>query len=540
MLRPTRSAAPLPAAWLDFLNGISEPDHYPSPQELDHVLDAWATRGALVETVGVSRGGHLIRCAVIGSGARRMLAWGFPHPDEPIGAAALVALGEGVLAGRLELPDWRLHLILCADPDEAARNLWFDTPNTTAAAFAAGRWSPAHTGVEVDYGFPLTWGPFVSSPHYEGRCRTRQECAYRCGGGPCLRRDMPFAPLPESQALAHALDRYRPELVAAMHNAILGGDYTFLLEREPTAIFDDLIALPADYGRPRQLGESLDRGRRWRRDTPDLIREQRVQEAVSWLERRPGYRAEARYEDCHSAGNYIETMLPGSQFICPEVCYFHRPEFADTRALPETETVLVSVEERSRGRYEVVRVRDGEDWVIAEQRKTDAALSTPVLVERVPTRASLGTTAVIARRRALQAGDQLWERVLAASADEPLYEHPYLDERWAQDTPGRLINGGSLRIFLSNPRYHLPATVAQAATYRWTWPMETAGRLANFQNFLAAQDLTRPELAAVKHELDELQQIELNRLPTDLQHEHSRASALRSQLARVLRLMTPA
>ena len=259
------SGSLLPPSLLTFLH--QQPTvtaHYRTPRELDAVLLRWQRSGATLAELGYSKGGAPIRAAVIGTGPRTLLAWGFPHPDEPIGAEALCWLGDGALAGALpDLAAWRLVLVLCADPDEASRQRWFIPPTgqaRDAAFFCAGTWRPTKLDWMVDYGFPLDWGPFWQPPNYEGACRTLKECKLRCGDDGCVFAGRPPAPLPESLALAEAIDRFRPDVVAAMHNTHSGGDYTFLLEREQRATLEALVALPGVFGLSRQLGAPVTAG----------------------------------------------------------------------------------------------------------------------------------------------------------------------------------------------------------------------------------------------------------------------------------------
>jgi hypothetical protein len=516
-----------------FLSSLRAPDRYLTVERCRARIAAWGRRGATVKLLGHSRSGMPIEAAVIGDGPYTLLAWGYPHPDEPVGASALAALGDALLAGRLsDLSHWRFVLILCPDPDQVARNRRFLCGDGSLTSFLEGSWRPLESGLEVDYGFPLTYGPFLSTAAFIGRCRSQAECRILCGER-CTRRNLPFAPLPESRALAFALELYRPQLVASMHNAVASGDYTFLLQRVSTQVADDLLALPACFGQPRHLGEPIDRGRRWRRDSPDLIREERLAQTLRWLRGQEGFVPDRYYEDSHSASNFIEATLPGCQFVCPEIGLFRHPALADVRPWPRWEQVEVAVEQRAGGRYRLTRAFLGGRWRVIEQERTEDPVSGPVRLRRAQTRASLGMRALFERRRVLRQADELWERVLELPA---LVAHPYLDERWQLGRPLHRTLEGAARIFRLDPSYHRRATVAQAVSFRWLWPLQTAALLANFQNFLAVQDLERPELAAAKRELSALQERCLRGLPEELHREGDRGQAMASQLARVLRL----
>lgn len=519
------------------LGEVPTPKTYRTPAELDALLDSWGSAGAAVHILGHSRSGKEIRCAVFGDGPKTFLGWGYPHPDEPFGGEALAFLGEALAAGKLkELSEWRFCLVLCADPDETARNeSWFKGARD-AKTFVRGAWRPTHLGVEVDYGFEMEWGPWVKIPPYmKGRCRSRAECLVRCGGGPCKRTAYPRDPLPESKALATAIERYQPVVVASMHSTHTGGDYTFLLERERGPVFDDLLAIPEACGRPRHLGEPIDRGHHWRRAAPDLIIEKNLDYFRRKLERRPDYAPDKGWLKNHSAGMFVEAQELGAQFVCPETTQFVHPDFGNQQTHEQLERCLLSVEDRPKGRYRYVRIEIDGQWVVAEQeRADDLPLAAPVEKWLPVTRSMLGVRALQARRRALGASDKLWDTLKDQSF---LIDHPYLDERWQMSVPGAYVHDGSMLIFRTSSTYHRKPTIAQAACLNWRWPLHTASLLGNFQVFLSAQDQERPEIVKAKSALDKIQDAELGKLPPELRVEADGAEAVRSQLARCLRLL---
>jgi hypothetical protein len=528
----------LTPAIAEFLQRAPEPQRYKTPDELDAVIDRWAASGAaLVTVVGASRSGRPIRVASFGSGTRSMLAWGYPHPDEPLGAEALVWLGDGLAQGRLcDLAQWTVHLLLCADPDETVRNAgWLHGPRT-AEAFTAACWRPTHLGVEVDYGFGLDWGPFVyPPPDAPTRCRTREECERRCGNDGCRNRRFPFAPLPESEAIARAIDLFAPDVAATMHCVHAGADYTFLLEPESRAIQDALLAIPSLCGSGRWLGEPIDAGRRWRMDAPDLIVERDLTHRLRLLERSPGYDPRLLYYATASAACYLQAQGRGAQLITPEAAQFRCQEFSDPTPVEELEEVLVSVEDRPRaGRSRVVRINVDGEWVVAHQDRAPGALSHPPRRELVPlTRGMVGVRELVRRRRVLAQADRLWERARKVPGLRP---HPYADERWQMEVPGAYVSDRSMWIYRTRSDYRRPPTVAQKAALEWRGPIHTASLLGNFSNWLAAQP-DHPELDRVRERLDALRRAELARVPPRLLAEAPRGPALRSMLARVLLLM---
>jgi hypothetical protein len=91
-------------------------------------------------------------------------------------------------------------------------------------------------------------------------------------------------------------------------------------------------------------------------------------------------------------------------------------------------------------------------------------------------------------------------------------------------------------IFRTRKDYQKPATIAQAATFKYIYPIHTLSRIANFYNFLNFQPITE-ELNLVRKQLDEICSNIIAELPNELRSEADRATAIRSQLARILLLM---
>lgn len=516
-----------------FLESIPAPPRWPSVADLDDELEEWGRNGAHIAVLGRSLEGRRIRAAEISLGQteQTLFAWGYPHPDEPIGAAALQALGRAALRGELSfLEGWKLVLVLCADPDQASRQTWLRENNMRS--WAAGVWRPTHLGLEIDYGFPIDHPPFFQPPAYDGACHTDAECAFRHSGPPCPRVDRPFAPLPESKALLEGLRRYRPSVVASMHSTHTGGDYTFLLNREKRGTEDDLLAIPGASGSVRYLGEAIDRGRRWRTDAPDLIREYTLENFESELRRNSSYEEGLLYAGNASAASVIESELPGTQFICPETSLFRHQDFGDTRPSGKKIEVQSGAIRRPRGLYEVLLFRQGSEWIVGQQER--ASRSRPLHQEKIwAPRSVLGARALVRRRRSLEAADRVWSAISAGTNRHHLYE----EERRRLQVPGAYVGDRSMLIFRSREDYRRRATRAQEASFAWMWPAHTASLLGNFSSWLRAQDKDRPEIQEAVRKIQELQEKEIRRLPETLQEESPREIGMRSQLGRVIRLL---
>jgi hypothetical protein len=525
-----RMVCSLPDSLFEWARSAPELTCYHTVSELEADLDGWALQGAALTTVGFSSEGRPIRMASIGSGRRSLLAWGYPHPDEPLGAEALRYLGNSLLDGTMSLPGWTVHVILCADPDNARRQLWAGrTLPLSAEEFVRGAWRPLRLGMEVDYGFPLDWGPFYHPPDYEGECRLPSECALRCGPDSCRRRGRPFGPLPESLALATAIDIAAPDVVGLMHCTHTGGDYTFLSSAVSDGFLDEMQQIPGRFGLTRHLGIPIDRGRPFRRGQPDVIAERDLHWMERKLRRDPRFSDEFVYAGCKSAMCYVQAQNPNVQVVTPESTQFRHPWFGDRGPCDFRETVQVSVEDRPRsGRCEVTRILADGRWVIAQQQRTDRPLSAPTERTVPLTAAMAGVRAVFQRAAAMRAMDAVWDQLNVSS----LVYHPYVDER--ARTSNSVEGEGWLRYLRTDPRFHRPASRAEYASFAWLWPIHTASLMGNFQNFLAAQPSHLPGVADAKAALDALQGRQLAAVPAGVRVEGSTRAAIGSILGRLL------
>lgn len=470
--------------------------------------------------LGSSSEGRPIRAFSFGSGGKTLLAWGYPHPDEPLGTIALMALGDGLLSGELKLDGWRVVIVLCADPDQVARQLWLE--EESAKAFVRGCWRPAHLGLEVDYGFPIDHDPFYQPPDYKGRPRLVMASDEE--------KKLPYPPLPESLALASAIDIFEPELVASMHSTHSGGDYTFLLQRPSEELAQELIEAPGLFGRARHLGEPIDRGRKWKRDCPDLIREPTLEGFVRKLKARDFYDDDYLYSGNHSAAAYLQSVLPESQFICPEAGQFTSPEFECSYLLKEKRTVRESFEVRPKaGLSRVRRIKNerGEEIIYEQERVESRGVDRHLEVE--VSRGMLGCLALDRRRSILDRADRLWEK--ARQIKSPAF-HPYQLERENITVPGSYVSDGAMLIFRSREDYRRRPTRAQAACFNWRWPLHTAALLGGFQGWLSVQD--DKQVAEIKVELNALQDECLASLPAEMLSASDKGKAAASMLARVL------
>lgn len=481
---------------------------------------------------------------------RTMTLWGYPHPDEPLGASWLPALARQHLRGDLaELNDWRIVIVLCADPDVAAMQSWMG--DLTLRSYASGAFRPTHLSLEADYGFPIDWGPFLQDVSWRGRCRTIRECwldpdcETSSPEGPwrCSRSKLPAAVLQNSLALSEALRRWPPDLVISLHNTHTGGDYTFLLERESEETLKQLQKIPEIVGRGRHLGEPIDRGARWFRDQPDLLKEKLLSRKENRLKKLPGYSPDHRYAGNASAANFIEALPGRVQFCCPESTLFYHPDFSNNSTVDETITVRREIKpgrKRSSEMYLYESVPHGGGWLITRQERLPGrkrARSAEEVETRL-SRAICGVLALDRRRKTLGEADEIWDELQSSeeAGSGALSHHLYLDERARMKISSEMIGDGAALIFRTRPDYALPLTVAQRASFEWLWPAHTASLLANFSSYLRAQPDGIGAVETAREKLHALIEREISDLPPELKRAHPVGSAARSIAARVFLL----
>jgi hypothetical protein len=134
----------------------------------------------------------------IGDGPRRVLAYGFPQPDEPLGGLVVLHLARRLSQDEVlrRLACWTL--LPCVDPEGARRNEGWSTVPLDLAAYARRHFRPPE-GEQVEWSFPST--------------------------DACWPWD---ALLPEVQALQALIDALHPQVLFPLHNALLGGAYAFV------------------------------------------------------------------------------------------------------------------------------------------------------------------------------------------------------------------------------------------------------------------------------------------------------------------------
>jgi len=175
---------------------------------------------------GKSKKGHPIYCLKIGKGSKNALAYGCPHPNEPIGAMMLEHFSECLAEDKklCEELDYTWYIIKCSDPDGVMMNEgWFEGP-FTLYHYARNYYRPAGH-LQVEWTFPIEYKKLSFNN-----------------------------PIPETKAIMKIIEDTRPVFMYSLHNAGFGGAYWYM-SREMPEVYDGLAAAAKKQGVPLNLGE---------------------------------------------------------------------------------------------------------------------------------------------------------------------------------------------------------------------------------------------------------------------------------------------
>lgn len=179
-----------------------------------------------VRNIGNSREGNPIYCLKIGKGKKAALAYGCPHPNEPIGAMLIEFFSRYLVENDqiVEDMDYTWYLIKSIDVDGTRLNEgWFRGP-FTLQNYARNFFRPAGHK-QVDWTFPIEY------------------------------KKLNFqSPIPETQALMKLIEEIKPQFNYSLHNAGFGGVYWYLTEPLPE-LYDKLRDIAARHKVPLNLGE---------------------------------------------------------------------------------------------------------------------------------------------------------------------------------------------------------------------------------------------------------------------------------------------
>jgi hypothetical protein len=178
--------------------------------------------------VGYSRSGDSVEALVVRGGDEKIvLAFGFPHPNEPVGSITLEFLTQ-ILARDRDLlkklgSTW--VIVKIADVFGAKLNEGWFKGGFDLLKYALNYYrSPGYK--QVEWSFPI---------HYKN-----------------LRFDNP---VPETKALMKLIDMWKPTHIYSLHNAGFSGTYYYLTRDLGKEVLEILYSIPKTLGIPIHRGE---------------------------------------------------------------------------------------------------------------------------------------------------------------------------------------------------------------------------------------------------------------------------------------------
>jgi hypothetical protein len=261
--------------------------------------------------IGTSANGELIPCLKIGSGHRNALLFGFPHPDEPIGSMTLEYLSLKLARGLAKEFDFTWYIIKCADPDGARMNeQWFKGP-----------FSPLNYALK-----------FYRPPSYQ-----QIEWTF-----PIRHKRLNWnKPLAETRAIMNLIDSSKPQMMASLHNSVLGGAYFYLTSPccSLYSKFQDMVMsqnIPIHQGEPETpYLKKLDEG---------IFKMLNSEESYDFFDRFSDKNPASIINYGTNSSDYAKRKAGSFTIIC-EVPLFTDPRVADTRQsdVQRKEAILHSV-----------------------------------------------------------------------------------------------------------------------------------------------------------------------------------------------------
>lgn len=163
----------------------------------------------------------------IGSGKRKAILFGFPHPNEPVGSLTIETLAN-ILINNEKLRNqlnFTWYLIKCADPDGASLNEGWFKGKFTAEKYSLNFYRPP-AFKQIEWTFPVKYKDYLWNK-----------------------------PTKETLILKKLIDKIKPDLIYPLHNSGFSGAYFFVSKNFGKKFLDSLINLTKKLNIPLHLGE---------------------------------------------------------------------------------------------------------------------------------------------------------------------------------------------------------------------------------------------------------------------------------------------
>lgn len=287
----------------DVLAKIPEINEFLTVDEMDESTFALAEKYpdlVSVNKVGESTKKHPIYRLKIGTGSKKALIFGCPHPNEPIGAMMIEHLSRIVCENEdiREALDTEFHFIKCVDPDGLNLNKgWLKGP-FSYYNYASNFYRPSST-TQVEWTFPFKYKKYCWD-----------------------------TPLSETQAVMKVIDEVKPDVMFSLHNSSFGGVYWYVNKNNPEVVphlgkAAERVDLPLNMGEPEVPFCQL-----YADAVYDLPQSGAMYDYYE--ENIPGVNPEDVMQGGGCSADYLDNVNKDAFVIICEMPYFYCPEGDDT------------------------------------------------------------------------------------------------------------------------------------------------------------------------------------------------------------------
>lgn len=299
----------------DFLDGVPHYQEFLTVDELNRSAKELAEKHRHVRRiqVGSSTGGEPICALRIGDGPRNALLFGFPHPNEPIGAMTLEYLSTRLAEDEALCRElgYTWFIIKCIDPDGARLNEGWFKGAFSPLKYALNYYRPPGKN-QVEWTFPIDY----KTLHFHSS-------------------------LTETKTLMSLIETQKPDFMYSLHNAGFCGVY-FYLGAEIPSVYTRLHGLVLEEGLPLHMGEP---------ETPYIQKLDQaifkmfgIEENYDFIERNSQVDPATILEQGTSSHGYLRSVCNGFTLVCEMPYYYDRRVGDDSPSdLDRREAVLRSI-----------------------------------------------------------------------------------------------------------------------------------------------------------------------------------------------------
>ena len=213
---------------MGILDKVKDYKSFYTLKELDERVIGQSNKyGFEFKEVGHSEQGRGIYMISAGKGRRNAFVWGFPHPNEPVGAMSIDFLIDyfGRNKGALRDSGYKWNFIYTADPDGTKLNEGWFKGKLSLRKYFDNFFRPS-ADCQLDWTFPVKYKDFEWNK-----------------------------PMKETKVLMKIIDEIKPDLMYPLHNSGFGGAYFFSTREFNSEYYENITYICNKFGIPLHMGE---------------------------------------------------------------------------------------------------------------------------------------------------------------------------------------------------------------------------------------------------------------------------------------------